>query len=158
MTQEQMNQMAKEMRESASNSRKSARESFDRCDTDGFVSQWASNINADLLSTKAGILENGGMAEMAALLDGERVLDAKQIPTKYGVCWLLEDAEAEKYGRRFIPFGRNSRIQKKLGLHQDFVMKLAWAAISGSGTGLAGAATCRVEVYERDWEITEYTR
>ena len=124
-----------------------SRESFDRCDTDGFLSQWASDISARKYRLQATIERNGGLSDFWGLYVGDRRVAAKIIGTQYGVCWLLRDDEADHYGRRFIPTGKRSRIQKRLGLSERKESAPAAATIKGSGTGLAGAASCYVSTY-----------
>ncbi len=158
LTQDQMNEKAKKFRESAAGSLKRSRDSFERCDTDGFLSQWANDITARELERKADILEAGGVAEFTALICGMEEIDAKMITGQYGLVWLLGDEAAERFGRRFVPVGKNSRVQKKLGLYEQGVMRPAWACIASSGTGLSGCATAYVRTYERDWELDENTK
>lgn len=131
-------------------------ESFERCDTDGFLSQWANNITGRLKREQARIAENGGKAKLPVLLEGRRRVRAKLIDGKFGYCWLLDSKEAEKFGRKFIPYGEDSRIQKSLGLRQGIHTIPAVAYIAGSGTGLSGAATCTV-VIRADYEKIGYT-
>jgi len=40
---------------------------------------------------------------------GDPVVDAREIETQYGYAWLLSDAEAARYGRKFLPVGTRSR-------------------------------------------------
>jgi len=60
-------------------------DSFERCDTDGFVSQWASGLTAQQKRMEANLIENGGLAEFPQLtdLDGTPV-PAKLVQTRYG--------------------------------------------------------------------------
>lgn len=127
--------------------------SFQRCDTDGFVSQWAHGISADLAARQAEILRDGGHAAFPVLVDAEgNVLCDRYLTFKNRYSggtdykWRLDDEQAEKYGRRWVPFGCNSRVQKQLGLRQERRFFPARAKIMGSGTGLSGAATCYVGV------------
>lgn len=50
---------AQQYRESAAGHIQAERESFERCDTDGFMSQWAHNVMARVAQVKADIVENG---------------------------------------------------------------------------------------------------
>lgn len=109
---------AERLREQANEYRRKAAESFERSDTDGFLSQWAHGVNARRAEAEADLIENGGVADFPTLLDGDRRVDAKLVDGRYGRVWLLSDDEASRYGRRFIPFGENSRIQSGLGLHE----------------------------------------
>lgn len=95
---------AEELRNKAAIHAENARESFERCDTDGFLSQWASGLNRNLCETQAEIVENGGRSEFWGLFDlqGNRIA-AKLIDGRYGLCWALCDAN-RKFTGRFIPF------------------------------------------------------
>jgi hypothetical protein len=136
---------AQEYRQEAEQSRNRSQESFERSDTDGFLTQWASDLSARLADTRAVILENGGKANFCGLYEGTRRVAAKLINGQFGLCWLLDDAEATKFGRKFIPEGGNSKIQKKLGLCECGEVANAWAVLGGSGHGLSG--TCGVVIY-----------
>ena len=47
------------------------RESFERCDTDGFLTQWAHACNADKARMEAELADNGGVAVFPVLVDLE---------------------------------------------------------------------------------------
>lgn len=144
-----MTERAKKLRQQAADHVEAAERSFERCDTDGFLSQWAHGLRAQQLRTQAEIEEDGGLAPFPGLFDqdGQRV-DAKLINGQYGRVWLLATEAAARYGRRFIPYdgshddgldGR-SRVQVRLGLVQRYELAPAKAIITGSGTGLSGSA------------------
>ena len=119
------------------------RESWERSDTDGFLSQWASGLSQRLAIRRAELIENGRIGYFVGLYDGDRRVAAKQIRGQYGWVWLLRDDEAAKYGRKFIPvapYDGVSRVQKSLGLAEIGETAPAWADIKGSGTGLSGSA------------------
>jgi hypothetical protein len=124
-------------------------ESYQRSDTDGFLSQWANGLEAQRLHAQADIDERSGVSDFPALFgaDGERI-DARLIHGQYGMVWILDNEVAERFGRRFIPYdgsheegisGR-SRVQSNLGLVQQYEEAPAKAIITGSGTGLSGNA------------------
>jgi len=118
-----------------------ARESFERCDTDGFLTQWAHGINARLERTKAMLMENDKTHEFIGLFEGNRRVKAREIRTKFGTAWLLHEDEADliaRRGKKFLPTGENSRILKNLGLREAREIADAWAALDGNGTGLSG--------------------
>lgn len=66
---------AAQYREAAKKSRQRVSESWDRSDTDGFMSQWAGDLTAQMYELQAKILDEGGTAEFPALfnLSGELV-------------------------------------------------------------------------------------
>jgi hypothetical protein len=125
-----------------------AEESFHRCDSDGFLSQWAHSLNAQEDQVQAKILRNGGRAGFIGLwTKGGRRVKARLIQGAYGWSWLLDHAESgliAQRGKRDLPTGRRSRILSKLGLVERWEMAPARACVKGSGTGLSGAASCFV--------------
>lgn len=127
-------------------------DSFERCDTDGFLSQWAHGFLAEEARAKAALIENGGMKTFDGLYEGDRRVAARtiQVKNKFShktdTLWLLRDDEAAKFGRKFIPFDYTGkgRIQKSLGLTQREESAPAFVTTVSSGTGMAGAASARV--------------
>jgi hypothetical protein len=128
------------LRELARQKENDAHESFQRCDTDGALSQWASEINARRLYVEADILENDGLAEFPALftLDGELVA-AIVIDGRFGPCWMLLDDAGESLGE-FVPFSpaRRSTLEKR-GYTQGLVLRPARAKVSAHSGGMATA-------------------
>lgn len=142
-----MTKTAQDYRVDAAASRKREQESWERSDTDGFLSQWASGISARLSDRKAAILEAGGKAQFLGLYQGDRRVKARMIETRFGCSWLLHDDETElraKRGKPFLPTGKRSRVLRGLGLREAWEMAPAWATIMGSGTGLSGCASAYV--------------
>lgn len=119
-------------------SRVSAQESFDRCDTDGYLTQWASSLSADLALAKAELLREGKTSLFTGLYEGDRRVAARKIQTAFGSRWLLADNEAERFGSRFLPVGKTSRKQRALGLREAIERRPAWAKLTSDGTGLGG--------------------
>ncbi len=129
-----------------------SRESWERSGTDGCVSQWCDDKGALESEARATICENGGRSTFPGLYDGDRRVAAKLVRGRYPewrpkLIWVLRDEEAERYGRRFIPYGARSRVQKELGLAERSEWAPAWAKLDGEGTGLSGLATLRVRTY-----------
>jgi len=79
---------AEEWEQAARESEQRAAESFERCDTDGFLSQWASGITAREYRAKADLARSGGKVTTSALftMTGELV-PAKMYETRYGWAW-----------------------------------------------------------------------
>jgi hypothetical protein len=141
-------------------------ESFQRCDTDGFLSQWASGITADLNREKANLLKTGGYSQFPVLCDAEGKVLASKIyrfadkfrPDQWNAPmvrkWKLSDEDAAKYGRKWIPvagYSGKSRIQKQMGLHEESRWFPAIAKITTGGrksTGLSGCANAFVAVFK----------
>lgn len=133
-------------------------DSFDRCDTDGFLSQWASGVHSNLYLRLAELAEAGWVSEFPGLFDiktGERV-PAKIIYVKdrfsyngaLKALWAIVDPKTEKFTGVFLPEGENSRKQKKLGFFQKKEIAPAYAKIDGVGYGLSGSVW--VSVYRTD--------
>jgi len=141
------------LRESAARHERNARESFERCDTDGFVSQWASGLNAERDRLAASIADAGGVADFPALfdLDGNLVA-AKLINGRYGMVWGIlasddPDSEVVEWVTAFP--ARESTMTRK-GYREGTVMASAAAKLAGGGRGTAGAANVRAIKYRTD--------
>jgi hypothetical protein len=148
----------------AAQHRQEAQDSFDRCDTDGFLSQWAHGITAQKAELQAEILRDGGLAEFPALydLEGARV-PAKLITVKdkfrFGrpkSLWALIDP-ANPNGKYlgFVP--RPSRGVRSIanlrakGYVEGTELAPAEADIVGTGTGLSGSAWAVKVRTDRGW-------
>lgn len=142
-----MDQTPETLREQAKESRRRAYESFVNCDTDGFLSQWASNITADELEMTADLIEAGKVHEFTALFtaDGELIKDAREIETRYGWSWLHKvDGEARWFNPSKAKSADTRRANNaKKGYYLGRVLAKARVKIVASGTGLSGAATAR---------------
>lgn len=163
------NQTAAQLREEARELDARAEESFQRCDTDGFLSQWANGISAQERRMQAEIVENGGRSTFPALfdLDGELVA-AKLVDGKYGIVWgILPDDDPHG---RFVEWFNPSRARtgaarrrndERKGYRVGLVKAAARAKVIASGTGLSGAASAYVGVvrcdggFSRDVEIVD---
>jgi hypothetical protein len=160
-TEEERMTTAAALREQAAQHEQDAAESFERCDTDGFLSQWASGLNAQQARKQANIEEAGGIATFfryrLETLEGEAVA-AKLINGRYGECWALCDEQGTFTGKFISAFPARASTMAKKGyveVKEEFVAE-AKAMIRGSGTGLSGAASCYVSVGTKEAGI-EYT-
>lgn len=150
---------AKALRSKAAAHEQEAIDSFDRCDTDGFVSQWASGVCASEARLAATIVDNGGRDYFPALftLDGEFV-PAKAITFQskfsYGEerRWMVLDANGRSTGT-FLPYWpkRRSTLAKR-GYVEGWVVRYAEAFIDGRGHGLSGTAWAAVRPTDNPWE------
>ena len=97
----QMAITADEYRARASAAFKEANDSFDRCDTDGYLSQWASDRNGDHNRRLAALADVSFMFDFEALFDLDgNLLDARRVTSHYGgIRWMITDADGE---RRFV--------------------------------------------------------
>jgi hypothetical protein len=96
--------------------------------SDCALSDWAdsaargghsSAINYLLIGAAEGF-DGPGCVENQLFYGDERV-DAVEIDGQFGRVWMLGDEAADWQGRKFIPTGENSRIQKKAGLREIWV-------------------------------------
>jgi hypothetical protein len=150
---------ADEYRQMAARNIQDREDSFDRCDTDGFLSQWASGISSNLNQTLAELADAGWVSSFPGLFNaktGERV-PAKIIQVRdryrgfgksFRSVWAIVDPKTDKFTGIFLPVGENSRKQKQLGFVEKQEMAPAYAKITGSGYGLSGSAW--VIVYRTD--------
>jgi hypothetical protein len=145
----------------AKRSRQRAEESFQRSDTDGFLSQWASNIGAEKDCANAAILRNGGCSTFPVLCDADgNVLATREHsfpdfnrPWLTVYRWKLPREYADKCGRKWVPVGEKSRVQKQLGLHEETRWFRAEARITTGNrksTGLSGCANAYVATFQAD--------
>lgn len=134
------------LRESAAADEAEAAASFERCDTDGFLSQWASGMTARLKRLEADIRERGGVAEFPALFRDGALVPAVIIETKYGAKWGVFASAADANGRgrvvEWVPVG--PKAYAKRGYTIGLVERPAKASVLGSGRGLSGAASAYV--------------
>lgn len=159
-------QKIEELKKEISAHEQEAFDSFERCDTDGFLSQWAHGLMSQEKRAKVALLENGGRDTFNGLYEGDRRVAAKtvqvrnQFSHKMETMWLLRDDEAAKFGRKWIKFDYTGkgRIMKSLGLSQREEMAKAYVTTVSNGTGLAGAATARVvtlrDKREDEWGLS----
>jgi hypothetical protein len=153
-----MTKTAAEYRAEAAAAEASREESFRRCDTDGFLSQWASGKTAELARAKAKLAEEGWTAEFPGLYrrdTGERVR-AKLISfkcrytyrTKWSWSFRHEDGSVDR-SKGLLPDTRTKRGKLwKSGYEVRMERAPANAAMEGEGTGLSG--TCWVAVFRTD--------
>ena len=146
---------AAELRNNANAHDREAAASFDRCDTDGFVSQWASGINAQKDRLQADIIDNGGTRTMIALFDlNGNWVPAKVIDGQYGQSWAVLDTNGRHTGvyAPFHPARRNTMTKR--GYLEGYASFPAVAVITGGGRGTGGAASCYVTAVKACPETT----
>lgn len=141
---------------------RSREESWERCDNDGFLSQWASGINARESELKAQVAEKGGFWEFPALfdLDGNLVA-AKLIETKFGVSWgVLENDDPRSRVVKWVNRSyaksaatRNRNMAKK-GYAEGTVLARCYVDTIGASYTSVHAAVLRADGgFSRDVEI-----
>ena len=91
------------LREKARQCAREAYESFERSDTDGALSQWASGISRDKYMLMATLADNGGVSQFRCLftLDGQWV-PSVEIEGKWGLRWMVLDENGKTSG--FLPY------------------------------------------------------
>lgn len=136
-------------REMARGRRQDSIDSFERCDTDGFMSQWASDTMSGLYALCASIAEDGGKREFRWLftIDGQPVPEGQWriVQTKYGssvavgefghTVWFNE-SRAQSPAKRLI-------ADRRKGFVWGTVRCDAVVMMGGGGTGMAGALSVR---------------
>lgn len=148
----------------AKDAKRREEESFERCDTDGFLSQWANSMTASLNRRKIEILKNGGYARFDVLVHAETgwVIATKDyyFPNKFkpwteNHVWRVEDKYLDlTNGRKWIPCGRTSKVQKSFALTEEKRWFKAHAKLTvargAKSTGLSGCANAFVGVFKGD--------
>ena len=128
---------AKEYEVSAEKNQDRVRESFDRCDTDGFLSQWAMGRLSELDNAKKELCLKKGLHNFIGLYLGTRRIKAKKIFTEYGATWLLHKDEKSNFNdRSFLPFNAGSgrgKILNSFGLKELNVTSPAWCKFPKGG-------------------------
>lgn len=152
---ELLNHTGDELRAMAAECGRRSQESFDRCDTDGFLSQWASDITARLYRVAADAADNGWMSEFDALFDietGEN-LNARLVDTKYGTSWVYDrDGRSVWVGRSHASTdAKQAKHYAKHGVTLGTVARRVVPAMAGSGSGLSGSAWPTVMI-DRDFD------
>lgn len=128
----------------------SREESWNRSDTDGFLSQWADGLYASLYRRQAEVVRNGGMAEFPGLYsrtDPSYRIPAKLISTNppwapwtTSWCWAILDPTTGKFVGEFIPAYASDKVQAKHNVVEKPELAPAEAVIEGKGKGLSGTA------------------
>jgi hypothetical protein len=147
------NTTSDEYRAKAKKHEDDAAESFNRCDTDGFASQWASGVCAAEARLNAWLADRGGKDDFAALFDlAGNLIAAKLITTKYGLSWgiLATDDPSSRVVRWIGADPKRESTMRNKGFYEGTVRCPAYVAFSGSGTGLSGALTVRPYTFRLD--------
>ena len=147
---------AERLEASAKRSHEAAEESFQRCDTDGFLSQWALQSSASVDRANIDILRHGGHVSVRVLCDAEgnivsdrqRTFPHPKFEWQSVTKWDLGRDAA----RRWVPVGEKSRVQKQLGLHEEirYVPGYAKLTAPAGARGLSGCASAYVGRFRSD--------
>lgn len=147
----------KDHEEKAKKHEQDKQDSFDRCDTDGFVSQFASGINGQLERTRAEIERNDGLAEFDILVDAEgNKVNARIINGKYGPCWAFIGDNG-----RFKGFcGLGEKALAKHGYSDSTEIAPAYACLWSppGATGFSGLSSVRVVIFRKGVDEDDQVR
>lgn len=144
-----------ELREQARQADQARADSFERSDTDGALSQWASGLMAHFYRVQAEVAEDEGKAVFPALFDLDgNLVPAKLVSTRYGMSWGLlsdpDDASSEFTGW-FSPSQAQSetiriRNDARKGYYVGSVRTDAHVDLSGN----SGVLSVQVVVFRKD--------
>jgi hypothetical protein len=95
-------QSADEYREMVANCARSAAESWERSDNDGFLSQHANAEMGNRYHYAQTVAENGGKVEDLTLFLNGKIASHKQLSGQWGIYWVLNDEAAASHGKRFF--------------------------------------------------------
>lgn len=153
---------AAELRAEAADHDLKAHESRERCDTDGFISQWADGLMAAEKRLQADIEEAGGRALFPALFDlAGNLVPAKQMQGQWGTYWAVLDDNGRITGTWFTPSkSSNARRARAAdaakGYYVGYVMAAAKAEIRGGNATSCSAVAVRTDGgYSTDVEIVD---
>lgn len=150
---------AERLRSEARRKEREAHESFERCDTDGALSQWASEITSRKLHLQADIAEAGGIWQFPALFDlSGNVVPAKLINGKYGLCWMVFDKDGEFTGEFVSAFPKRRQTIVNKGYLEGYVMRPAYVRIGGQMASSTVYAEPKGEVTDEPVEIVTTDR
>ena len=135
LTKQEWLEKAKKLKNDANKDMADREESFNRCDTDGALTQLVKQMSSHVNERNAEICKNFGKTRFVGLYNGDKRVMAKLITfyCNYSFqnkeSWLLDDEEQIKYNRKFIPCNylkKTSRIMKKLNLAEREEMDYGW--------------------------------
>lgn len=119
---EEWAELAAGLRAYAAEFSRRSQESFDRCDTDGFLSQRALDMGAAEARVAAGLADDRGLSEVDALFDAEtgELLPAKLINGRYGLVWgVLETADPSSRVVRWINYSSASSAKRRAAFYRS---------------------------------------
>jgi hypothetical protein len=129
-----------------------AADSFERCDTDGFLSQWGSQQMGALERRQADIAAAGGVwtfSRLQLVTAAGEATDARLVETRYGAKWRLDSTD------QWLPVQpkRESTLAKH-GYREVTETEVApakaihWAP--AGARGLSGATSVQVIIFRTD--------
>jgi hypothetical protein len=131
---------------SSSKHHQNAQDSFDHCDTDGFVSQYCSGLNGQLDHWKALLADRGGMVVVPVIIDlaTDQIIGVRTVDGKFGT-----SIPCQKDGKTLWikPYAKRESTYTNKGVRQAFMHCYAFCKFSGgggygfSGLGSVGVST-----------------
>lgn len=139
---------ADRLRAEARQHEQNAYDSFERCDTDGFLSQWASGRMAGLDYLAADIAEAGGLWEFRGLFDlNGTLVPAVRVQGQWGWSWKLLNERGRCAGwfneSRAKSEERRTAAHAKKGYYVGTVRVAARAELQGSNYFSVSAVAVR---------------
>lgn len=114
-TDREWEELARQYEANSASAYKEAHDSFECSDTDGFLSQWASDCIGNLHRQKASWARAHGMHHVRALFDLDgNVISTMERENQHGTFWVLNDAGTEKIGKRFISDSEASTDDRRI--------------------------------------------
>lgn len=153
-----------ELRARAAQEDRAAYESFERCDTDGALSQWGHQVCAQKYRLEADIRQNDGRWEFPALFDLDGTLiAAKYLMTRYGSAFgiLASDDPDSEIIRWFNPSqalreDTRRRNDARKGFYVGRVLAPARADLTGATLVSVRAYAKRIDGgFSRDVQVTD---
>lgn len=133
-----------QLREEAAKADQAAEDSWNRSDTDGFMTQWAMASSARRLRLEAQIQELDGKWDFPALFDLQgNFVPARLFDGKFGLSWMLLDAEGRATGQFVSAFPARPSTMAKKGFTEGRILRPARAAFVGD---LAGSVYAKATV------------
>ena len=121
-------------------------ESFDRCDTDGYLSQWAADMSARRYGVMAKVAENGGKTEEAALFFADGTIASHDMREgKFGAYFFLTDEAAKRYGSRFVNLSNAKKAETR---RKNYAKKgFTYGRVKGDAVVMSGGNGYNISYY-----------
>jgi hypothetical protein len=146
-------ELAKSYEASARVSDDRVQESWERSDTDGYMSQWASGLGAQLSRAKADWARANGTCEANILLTTkDEIASTHEKENQYGWFWILRDGATVTYGKRFFSGSKAQSWTKKALTNARNGFVIARVRVASPGPEFVGNNTASVSVHcPPDW-------
>lgn len=148
-------EMARDFEAQARDRHQASADSFDRCDTDGFLSQWAADSTGRLLTAKASWARDHGYCRVNVLIDVKtrRVVSTLEKEGQYGDYWVLDDEATAAFGKRFFSESRAKNWARKRDANARKGFAIAAAMMPAHQPKLKGSSMISVSPCSQpDWD------